>query len=596
MRTNAIGILVKPLIRHKLGLAAAVLAAVVAQACGIALPLVARKAIHVTMRGGTSQGGTSGVPPVLLYSGLALVGLAIVRGIARWTQSYLGERISHQALADIRLRMYEHTQHLSIGFFDRRPVGKIIIRFIGDANALRSWMARTLIAVPADCLTVCLVVGAIVTIKPLLAVATLLPLAALPVVMLLVNPLARRLTRTTRRNQTRLCGFLNEVLPNIRMVKAHRLQDAICKQVEEPIQEVAHAGIKRGCADALLQASAMGLATTSTAEVVLTGLWLLKQGSMTSGDVLIVVWISLHIRGPVNRLSRANVIHQRAMVAVDRIAALLNRDPERGWSQELVPYPGPGHFIELRRVAYQDIAKNQLLKNYSKCFEGPGLFWLGAQGSTVIDILLRIRRPHRGRVFLDGLDVRTLRVSDIRSSLGLIVSPDWTAGQPFDVLALLLKREDCAVQVDRAWHETAEIAPGALLSDLEAQCLDPASAQTLGGRVAPEVRARVAFTLGLLDDPTVLLIDDPFTGCPPEAVARMKTWIERAAETRLVIVSDQHRTTAESRPHMDCAPCHTNGFSRGTEPDVTARTCPPDNTNPFTSRFGRNVGPAPTKE
>jgi len=588
MRTNAIRILKEPLSRHKLGLAVAVFAAVVAQACGIALPLVARQAIHATTRNGAAQGVTpsSTAGNILLYAGLALFGLAIVRGIARWTQSYLGEKISHQALAAIRLRMYDHLQLLSMGFFDRRPIGKIIIRFIGDANALRSWMARTLIAVPADVLTVCLVLSAIITIRPLLAVATLVPLVALPLIMLVVNPIARRLTRVTRKNQTRLCGFLNDILPNIRQVKAYGLLSEVSQQVEDPIREVAYAGIRRGRADAFIQAGAMGLATVSTATVVLTGLWLLNQNAITPGDLLIVVWISLHIRGPVNRLSRANVIHQRAMVAVDRIAALLNRKPERGWSNELAEYPGPGRVVELRRVDYEDVSKNQLLKSYSRRFEGPGLHWLGAEGPTVIDILLRIRRPHRGRVLLDGLDARTLRVSDIRSSLGLIVCPEWMSGRPFDLLALTLKHEACPEEVARAWEETAELAPEASLLEVVERCADSAPAQATVGGITPELRARISFTLGLIHDPLILLIDDPFTGCPPEVVARMTAWINRAAEERLVLVASRDHTIVKSFSDAGRASPTTNGRGHIGVQDLGARTCHPDEANPFTQSYG----------
>ena len=137
--------------RFRLDLGIALVAATVAQALGIPLALLTRWTINraaANLEAGASHASLQGL---LLTFGAVFAALTLLRGAMRWVQTLRGERAAQGVLADVRGRMYQHLQRLSQGYFDRRPTGKILIRFIGDANSLRTWVARTLITVPAEC-------------------------------------------------------------------------------------------------------------------------------------------------------------------------------------------------------------------------------------------------------------------------------------------------------------------------------------------------------------------------------------------------------------------------------------------------------------
>jgi ATP-binding cassette subfamily B protein len=459
-----------------------------------------------------------------------VAGLALLRGVLRWQQGMRGERMAQNVLADVRGRMYRHLQGLSLGYFDRRPTGKILVRFVGDANALRSWLARTVVTVPAEVLTLVGVAVALAFIKvDLLAAAALPLLAALPA-FLWINPRARAWTREGRTGQTRLCGLLGDRVSAVNVIKGVGAQEAAATEVQHMIDGVAEANIRRGRLDAWSRSLSASAALASLGAVGVWGLRCYLGGSLSQGDLLAAVWLTFLLRGPVTRLSGANVVHQRARVAVERIAALLERPGEPGWSPALPVYVGPGRTISMRRVAYKNPAGDWIIRNLTATIVGPGLVCVtdesGRAGSVLFELLLRLRRPHKGRIYLDGQDARNVRVSDIRRRIG------WVDRQRHvvDVVAMLMRGGNTVddPQFAAVWAATQAIAPGAALED---------NRRTLRDHMARDARLRLAVAGALLDDPPILLLDDPTSQLTEAGTGRLLDWLRQASRTRLVIVA-----------------------------------------------------------
>src|SRR5262249_28809421 len=127
---------------------------------------------------------------------------------------------------------------------------------------------------------------------------------------------------------------------------------------------------------------------------------------------------------PINRLTRANVVHQRARVVLERIQSLLARETEPGWSAELQPYTGPGQSITLRRFGRRAEEDQWIIPKLSCTIQGPGLVAVSGEAGNAktvfLELLMRLRLPHEGSYYLDGRDVRTLRVADVRARMGWV--------------------------------------------------------------------------------------------------------------------------------------------------------------------------------
>jgi ABC-type bacteriocin/lantibiotic exporter with double-glycine peptidase domain len=435
--------------------------------------------------------------------------------------------------------MYRHLQALSQGYFDRRPTAKILIRFVGDANALRSWLARAVVTVPADVLTLVGVGAALATILPDLLAAAALPLLAMVPVLVWINPRARRWTREGRRSQTRLCALLDHRVSAVSVIKSIGAQEPVAAEVQGMIERVAAANVRRARLDAWTQSLSAAASLASLGAVGLWGIHCYLAGSLSQGDLLAAVWLTLLLRSPVTRLNGANVVHQRARVAVERIGALLEREPERGWSPTLAAYTGPGRTIKLRRLSYRDAAGNWVIRDLTATIEGPGLVCVtdesGRAGGILFELLLRLRRPHKGRVFLDVQDARKIRVADLRQRIGWVDR----GRHGVDLVAMSLQRNGKTVDDPRfaaAWVSTRTIAPAAPAADAGA-LLDRWDPDGKRDHLARDVHLRLAVTCALLGDPPILLLDDPTAELTEASALRFVEWLREISPTRLVVVA-----------------------------------------------------------
>ncbi len=506
------------------------------------MPLAARHFINHVLPpdGGSIEVAPKDLTQLMWSIGCVVCVLVPLSGLLKWQQTMCGERAAQGFLAHVRNRMYEHLQRLGQGYFDRRPVGRVLVRFVGDSNSLRTWLARTVITVPADILTIVGIAVALGVIRPAFLIAAIVPLMLLFVPALAVlNPRARHWTRQGRRSQTRLCGLLSDRLGGIGPIKAANLQVQDRREVRSMIDQVADANVRRGRLDAWAETASAAATMLAVAAVVVWGMHLSLVGRVSHGDLLSGAWLALLLRGPVTRLGRANVIHQRARVAADRIESLLKREPEPGWSSEQSDYAGPGRQIELERIGYKDLDGIWMIRDLNATIQGPGIVVVSDDGglarTALLELLLRLRRPHEGRIKLDGLDVRGLRVADARRRMG------WVDRQRrlVDMRGLWAASPDEAERfgIRKAWESTSSIAPGMSIPLLDGDSPESAQGSPRVPTLSPEARLRVALCLALVDDPPMVLIDEPTLGLEPEAIERVTAWIEKASRDRLIILA-----------------------------------------------------------
>lgn len=527
---SAFRILDEPLRRRRGTLRFVIFLAVISQAIGIPLALVTRRMVHAVGDYAKHHHPHQAERALLSY-GLVLIALTLGRGAARWIKVAQRERLAHGLIAELRGRMFAHLQQLSLGYFDRRALGKTLVRFVGDAGSLRAWVGSVLIAVPADVLTILFVLIAISTINAWLVLAAALPPLVLVPAVLIINPRTRLLTREGRGEQSRLTGELSERLANIAQIKAAQAEVAQEAVVNQRIDRVREAFVKRGRLDAWTGAISITAGSMSLCAIGLVGSLMMLRQEMTVADIIGAIWLTVLLRSPVNRLARANKVRNRARVAAERIRALLERSPEPGLGEAsagLLPYTGTDQRIRLARLGYRDWSGTWLVRGVDHGLQGPGLVLLrGDQDAarTLLLLVLRLRRPQEGRVALDGTNAKKLRLADIRDRIGWLDHRRAIVGATLSVHG--------AEAVRPAWEQLSALAPDA---DFEFTV-----AGHIGRLDPPPVRnpasVRLALACASSGDRPILLLDDPLHGLGDVDAKRLCGVLADLARTRLVVVA-----------------------------------------------------------
>ncbi|MBI3834849.1 MAG: ABC transporter ATP-binding protein/permease [Planctomycetes bacterium] len=543
MNKGPFRILRGPLSKRRVDLGIALFAAAAAQIIAVPLPLILRTAVHsVTQQQNSLYEWFSSQDSLLMGFAVALALMALMQAIFRWLQEVRGENVAQGVLADLRSQMYEHLQTLPQGFFDRRPAGRVLIRFIGDSNALRAWLGRIVITFPADVITVLGVTAAVTYIHPDFLAAALMPLLMILPAITWINPRSRGWTRKARRGQSRLCMLLNDRLACMGLIKSVGVQSQDRAQARNLIDDIATANVRRARLDAWAKSISVMCATLALSGVGLWGtrLWLMSE--INHFDLLAAVWLMLLLRGPIHRISGANVTHQRARVAVERIGQLLQRPSEPGTGVQYVPYSGPGRHVQLHRVSYRKPGRRWVLRRLSAEITGPGLTVVSDHGgdakSVVLELLLRLRRPHRGRIQLDGQLIKTLRVADLRRVIGWVDNGRRIIEIGALSPALDPNPERLAV-ARKIWDSTHQISGAISFDDVlrRSERLRAGKSDRKHGGWTRDAQLRVAIFFAILDGPAALLIDDPTVGLKPEVVDSFFSWLREYAATHMVIAA-----------------------------------------------------------
>jgi ABC-type multidrug transport system fused ATPase/permease subunit len=420
--------------------------------------------------------------------------LVAARFGAQWVQIAVGESLAQGTLAEVRLRMFAHLHRLPLRRLSRRDPGRTAVRFAGDAASLRTWIARTLVEVPADVLMLIGILIGLSAIEPRLAGAAALPLALSIPVVLRADPRVRVLTRRARSEQAVVTGDVVRTLTDAASLRRAGLVPRARRSASARLRRVRGLLIARGRAEATLRAAVEVAASAALVGVASLGAWLLSLGVLTAGDLVSATWLAALLGGPLRRMASASVIHGRARVARERIESLLSQAVEGGGGVRRVDGP-----VRLRlRGLVLPLAGGGATRPIDGTLRGPGVFQVvGPRRAceALAGVLLREIGPVSGRVGLNGLRLSRYSRPALRRAV-------W--------------------RVDAEGY--AALASGAA----EVSGLDPIA-------LAPEARMRAGIAAGLARRALVLVIDVP-EDLDGSAKAALSVWLADRSDRALVLL------------------------------------------------------------
>ncbi|MEL7612387.1 ABC transporter transmembrane domain-containing protein [Vreelandella titanicae] len=463
--------------------------------------------------------------------------LAFASALRYYQVTWIGERLA----ADLRQRVFDHLLTLEPSFFesasDGRAAGEIASRLTADTSVLQSLFGSS---VSLALRNLVMLVGAVVLMlvtQPWLSAMVLIgiPATLLPIVW--YGRRVRRLSRTSQDRVAELGRYAEEALSGIKTLQAFTHEAVDKSHYGQRVEQAFGSAVERTQQRAWLTGVAMLVVFTAVGLMLWQGGQAVLNGTMSAGELSAFIFYAVLAAGAIATLAEVAGDVQRAAGAAERLLELLDTQPaiQSPAHPQSLPSPSRGE-ITLENVTFTYPGRETPALNGFDLHIKPGervavVGPSGAGKSTLLALLLRFYDPHQGRISLDGVDVRTIDLADLRNAMGLVAQePVLFSGS----VAENLRYGDPEADIDRL-RIAAQDASALDFIDALPQGFDtplgPGGVQLSGGQ-----RQRLAIARALLKNPAVLLLDEATSALDAESERLVQQALDRLMVGRTSIV------------------------------------------------------------
>ncbi len=480
---------------------------------------------------------------IAIGAAIAVVVIAALGATASYVANYYTESVGQWVANDLRIRTYQHLQHLSLSYYDQQRTGALLSTITSDVQTIQNFASSSTLGIVVDLFTI---VGMLFIMFWLNWDFTLIAVAVTPFMLFLVSRFKKAVkaaTHEVRKQQANIVSVVQQDLESMRVVKAFGRQDYQQKELGEVSRAVVDAALKARRVKALLSPIVTVTVAGCTAIVLWRGSALILAGAMTAGSLTVFLSYLTQFFKPVKDLASMTNSVAQAAVGVDRVRAILDADnviPERPDARQLpAPVRGAIRFDQVR-FAYDP--ESPVLRGVSFSIEAGQLVGVvgptGGGKSTIVSLIPRFYDPTSGKVEIDGVDVRDYKLQWLRGQIGYVLQET--------VLFRGTVRDNIAYGREGATHD--EIVEAARLANAdEFIARMPQGYDTLigerGETLSGGQRQRIGIARALVRDNPILILDEPTAALDTESERLVIEALERLMKGRTVITIAHRLTT-----------------------------------------------------
>ena len=500
-------------------------------------PILTQRVIDVAL---PARDAGMALHAAMLYSASLVIAFGCSYGETMLTAT-LGQRV----MRDLRQQLFAHVQRLSIAFYDRTPVGRLVTRVTSDVESLNELFTAGVVAGLGDLFTLLAIAVLMVWIDWRLALAAF---AVIPLVYLtshLFQSRVRIAYRDIRSRLARINAYLQERITGIRTVQLFGREQGEAVRFATLNKSHLDANLKSITIYALYFPAIEFLTSLALAILLVAGARRVGVGSLTVGTVAAFLQLLRRFYQPLQDLADKFNTLQQAMAASERIFLLLDTEREETPTQAAGPTPSAPAMLE--RTAPVTIAFENVWFHYGDASAHPswvlrGISFVarpgetialvghtGAGKTTIVNLLLRFYEPQRGRITANGVDIRLLGLDEWRRLIGYVQQDIFLfAADVRTNLRLDAPLDDAAVMA-----AASRVGADRVIARLPRQ-LD----QVLGERgasVSVGERQLLSFARAIAPDPAVLVLDEATSAVDSEAEAEIQRGLAALMRGRTTI-------------------------------------------------------------
>jgi len=472
---------------------------------------------------------------VALFAGLATLVIAAIGAVATYIDNYYTASVGQWVANDLRVRIYEHLQRLSLAYYDSAKSGALMSTITSDVATVQNFASSSTLGIVVDLMTIVFMLGLMLWLE---WDYTLIAIAAMPFLLVFVTRLktaVKEVTREVRVKQSEVVAVVQEGLGSVRAVRAFGRQELEVARMEQASHATIETALKARRVKSLLS-PVVGVVVALCAGIVLwKGTSLIVAGTMTAGALTVYLAYLTKFFRPVKDLASMTSAIAQTSVALERIQKILSADEI---IHERVDAVEPGRLkgeITFDHVAFGYRDQPPVLRDV--CFTiAPGQVVgivgpTGSGKSTVVSLMPRFYDPTGGRVLIDGRDIRRSKLAGLRQQIGFVLQET--------VLFRGTIRENIAYGRPDASEE--EIIAAAKLANADEfigrmpQGYDSLVGER-GDTLSGGQRQRIGIARAVIRDSPIMILDEPTAALDTESERLVIEGLQRLMKGRTVIM------------------------------------------------------------
>jgi ATP-binding cassette subfamily B protein len=473
--------------------------------------------------------------PLLVRISVLLFLVSILSVVLNSVSGYRYIQVSTQALFDMRHEVFRHLQSLSPRFYASVPMGDVLSRLNNDVSEVQRIASDTLLSFLTNLVFLGGTIVILLHLEPrlfLVSVALVVP------AVWISHHFRERVTdknRDVRERSADIGSFLVEAFLGMRQTVASRQEQREASRFREKNDRFVRALLDRQITNYLASGIPGVLLSISTLAVFLLGGYWVLDGRFSMGSFVAFTAYQARLLSPVSGLMGLYLGIQAARASLERVFALLDERPEVTESPDPVDLPQTSGRLELRSVTLDHRRGGEVLSNVSfeaeparvTAIVGPS----GVGKSTIADLVLRRLDPDEGQVLLDGVDLRKLKLSDLRRHVAVVEQETFLWNASIEENVRYGRPEASSHEVERAArlagiHDFILSLPQGYLTRVGERGLQLSAGQ----------RQRVAIARALLQDAAVLILDEVSSALDGETERSLAQALEPLFRTRTTLV------------------------------------------------------------
>ncbi|MCC6864594.1 MAG: ABC transporter ATP-binding protein [Ignavibacteria bacterium] len=475
---------------------------------------------------------------------LILLATLVFQGLMQYSMTYLTQWIGQKTIFDLRMELFNHIQKLSMSFFDKNPVGRLVTRLTNDIEVLNEMFSSGIVMVFAD---VFIIAGILFFMFSLSWQLTLISLSVI-IPLIYATVIFRRKVRAAFRDVrfylAKMNAFLQEHISGIMVVKIFVKEKKTVNEFKEINFDHTKANKRSVKYYSVFFPVVELIGAISGALIIWYGGAKALEGVLTIGILVSFIQYSEMFFRPIRDLSEKYNIMQTAMASSERIFRLLDRKPQIVDPENPVKFENCKGVISFKNVSFAYVKKNFVLKDISfNIKQGEKVAFVGATGagkSSIMNLLCRFYDAQYGEITIDDINIKDISQDDLRKNIGLVVQDIFLFS---DSIGNNISLKNNLITESKIKESAEIIGIDKFISKLPLGYRQ--NVKERGVTLSQGERQLITFARALAYDPKILILDEATSSVDTHSELLIQNAIDKLMEGRTSIIIAHRLSTIQ---------------------------------------------------